>query len=53
MKNIDKTHSLTEPSDKIQFHGKYLFKKRGNHFGKGTVPLPKSALAKYDVYLGN
>ena len=25
-KNIDKTHSLTEPNDKIQFHGNYFFK---------------------------
>ena len=52
-KNIDKIHSLTEPNDKIQFHGNYFFKKGGggNHFGKGgggTDPLfpppPKSAL---------
>ena len=28
-KNIDKTHSLTEPNDKIQFHGNYFFKKGG------------------------
>ena len=34
-KNIDKTHSLTEPNDKIQFHGNYFFKKRGgDHFEK-------------------
>ena len=51
-KNIDKTHSLTEPNDKIQYHGNYFFKKGGggNHFGKGggnrpPVPPPKSALA--------
>ena len=41
--NIDKTHSLTEPNDKIQFHGNYFFKKGGgDHFGKGgggTDPL--------------
>ena len=48
-KNIDKTHSLTEPNDKIQFHGNYFFKKgEGNHFGKGggdpLSPPPKSAL---------
>ena len=36
-KNIDKTHSLTEPNDKIQFHGNYFFKKGGgNHFGKAS-----------------
>ena len=35
-KNIDKTHSLTEPNDKIQYHGNYFFKKGGgDHFGKG------------------
>ena len=28
-KNIDKTHSLAEPNDKIQFHGNYFFKKKG------------------------
>ena len=33
-KNIDKTHSLTEPSDKIQFHENYFFKKKG---GGGTL----------------
>ena len=41
-KNIDKTHFLTEPNDKIQFHGNYFFKKGGgDHFGKGggTDPL--------------
>ena len=44
-KNIDKTHSLTEPNDKIQFHGNYFFKKGGggNHFGKGGgEPTPCS-----------
>ena len=56
-KNIDKTHSLTEPNDKIQFHGNYFFKKKGggDHFGKGgggTDPLPpppKSALDAYQI----
>ena len=49
-KNIDKTHSLTEPNDKIQFHGNYFFKKRGGttlERGGGNrppVPPPKSAL---------
>ena len=51
-KNIDKTHSLTEPNDKIQFHGNYFFKKGGGEplwkGGGGTDPLfpppPKSAL---------
>ena len=42
-KNIDKTHSLTEPNDKIQFHGNYFFKKRGGgttlEKGGGTDPL--------------
>ena len=28
-KNIDKTHSLAEPNDKIQFHVNYFFKKKG------------------------
>ena len=53
-KNIDKTHSLTEPNDKIQYHGNYFFKKRGGttfEKGGGTDPLfppppPKSALAR-------
>ena len=53
-KNIDKTHSLTEPNDKIQFHGNYFFKKRGGGTtlekgGRGNrppvPPPPKSALA--------
>ena len=35
-KNIDKTHSLTEPNDKIQLHGNYFFKKRGGE--QGSVP---------------
>ena len=58
-KNIDKTHSLTEPNDKIQFQGNYFFKKTlekggGNHFGKGggePTPCspPKSALALYII----
>ena len=49
-KNIDKTHSLTEPNDKIQFHGNYFLKKGGEPLWKrgGTDPLspppPKSAL---------
>ena len=42
-KNIDKTHSLTEPNDKIQFHGNYFFKKKGGEplwkRGGGTDPL--------------
>ena len=42
-KNIDKTHSLTEPNDKIQFHGNYFFKKGGGgttlERGGGTDPL--------------
>ena len=42
-KNIDKTHSLTEPNDKIQFYGNYFFKKRGGEplrkRGGGTDPL--------------
>ena len=43
-KNIDKTHSLTEPNDKIQFNGNYFFKKRGGGTtlekgGGGTDPL--------------
>ena len=54
-KNIDKTHSLTEPNDKIQFHGNYFFKKGGGGEpllkwgGGGTDPLspPKSALETY------
>ena len=51
-KNIDKTHSLTEPNDKIQFHGNYFFKKGGGttlEKGGGNrppvPPPPKSALA--------
>ena len=55
-KNIDKTHSLTEPNDTIQFHGNYFFKKKGgNHFGKGggdrppVPPPPKSALGALAV----
>ena len=50
-KNIDKTHSLTEPNDTIQYHGNYFFKKGGGttlENGGGTDPLfpppPKSAL---------
>ena len=41
-KNIDKTHFLTEPNDKIQFHGNYFFTKRGGGplwKGGGTDPL--------------
>ena len=42
-KNIDKTHSLTEPNDKIQYHGNYFFKKRGGTtFEKGGEPTPCS-----------
>ena len=52
-KNIDKTHSLTEPNDKIQFHGNYFFKKggggpllkRGGGNRHPVPPPPKSALA--------
>ena len=33
-KNIDKTHSLTEPNDKIQFHGNYFCKKGGGPLWK-------------------
>ena len=53
-KNIDKTHSLTEPNDKIQFHGNYFFKKKGGTTLEGgggdrppvpPPPPPKSALA--------
>ena len=40
---MDKTHSLTEPNDKIQFHGNYFFKKGGGgttlEKGGGTDPL--------------
>ena len=46
-KNIDKTHSLTEPNDKIKFHGNYFFKKGGgDHFGKGgnRPPAPPPPL---------
>ena len=51
-KNIDKTHSLTERNDKIQYHGNYFFKKGGGGttFEKGggnrppVPPPPKSAL---------
>ena len=49
-KNIDKTHSLTEPNDKIQYHGNYFFKKGGGTtLEKGgnrppVPPPPKSAL---------
>ena len=58
-KNIDKTHSLTEPNDKIQFYGNYFFKKKGGggttleRGGGGTDPLsppPKSALGKRDGF---
>ena len=41
-KNIDKTRPLTEPNDKIQFHGNYFFKKGGGttlERGGGTDPL--------------
>ena len=42
-KNIDKTHSLTEPNDKIQFHGNYFFKKGGGTtLEKGGEPTPCS-----------
>ena len=52
-KNIDKTHSLTEPNDQIQYHGNYFFKKGGGGTtleGGGNrppvpPPPPKSALA--------
>ena len=58
-KNIDKTHSLTEPNDKIQFHGNYFFKKGGGgttlEKGGGTDPLfpppPKSALANRSSWM--
>ena len=48
-KNIDKTHSLTEPNDKIQFHGNYFFKTGGGTTLEGGEPIPcppspKSAL---------
>ena len=50
-KNIAKTHSLTEPNDKIQFHGNYFFKKGGGETtlergGGEPTPCspPKSAL---------
>ena len=48
-KNIDKTHSLTEPNDKIQFHGNYFFKKKGggNHFGKGGGGEPTPLFAQF------
>ena len=41
-KNIDKAHSLTEPNDKIKFHGNYFFQKGGGttlEKGGGTDPL--------------
>ena len=42
-KNIDKTHSLTEPNDKIQSHGNYFFKKGGGTtLEKGGEPTPCS-----------
>ena len=43
-KNIDKTHSLTELNDKIQFHGNYFFKKKGGgttlEKGGNRPPVP-------------
>ena len=58
-KNIDKTHSLTEPNDKIQFHGNYFFKKKGGgttleRGGEPTPwfpPPPKSALAGKQLHV--
>ena len=55
-KNIDKTHSLTEPNDKIQFQVNYFFKKGGGTTlekggGEPTPcpPPPKCALAGSQV----
>ena len=55
-KNINKTHSLTEPNDKIQFHGNYFFKKGGEPLWKRgggeptpCSPPPKSALGYIDI----
>ena len=43
----NRTHSLTETNDKIQFHGNYFFKKGGEPLwkgGGGTDPLPPPPL---------
>ena len=51
-KNIDKTHSLTEPNDKIQYHGNYFFKKGGEPLlkrGGGTGDRDSGNL--YPIYI--